>query len=131
MHGLLRVATGGLSFKSPTQFIQKCSLSPQIRGGLSDQLCQALGIEHRLTQPRTPQTNGMVEGFNGRLRQVLRSHHLNSAEDLEKTLHRFVWLYNRHLPQKALGHTAPVQALKDWKMKTPIYSSRRWQSSGT
>lgn len=84
-----------------------------------DQLCQALGVEHRLTKPRTPQTNGMVERFNGRLSQVLRSHHFNSAEDLEKTLHRFVWLYNHHLTQKALGHVAPGQALKDWKMKVP------------
>ena len=84
-----------------------------------DQLCKALGIEHRLTKPKTPQTNGMVERFNGRLSQVLRSHHFNSAEDLEKTLHRFVWLYNHHLPQKALGHEAPVQALKKWKMKAP------------
>jgi hypothetical protein len=33
---------------------------------------------------------------------VLRSHHFNSADDLEKTLHRFVWLYNQHQPQKAL-----------------------------
>ena len=61
----------------------------------------------------------MVERFNGRLSQVLRSHHFNSAEDPEKTLHRFVWLYNHHLPQKALGHEAPVQALKAWKMKVP------------
>ena len=38
---------------------------------------------------------------------------INSAEGLEKTLHRFVWLYNHHLPQKALGHEAPVQALKN------------------
>lgn len=61
----------------------------------------------------------MVERFNGRLSQVLRTHHFNNAEDLEKTLHRFVWLYNHHLPQKALGHVAPVQALKSWKMKAP------------
>ena len=61
----------------------------------------------------------MVERFNGRLSQVLRTHHFNNAEDLEKTLHRFVWLYNHHLPQKALGHVAPVQALKSWKMKVP------------
>ena len=82
-------------------------------------LCQALGIEHRLTKPRHPQTNGMVERFNGRLSQVLRSHHFNGAEDLEKTLHRYVWLYNQHLPQKALGHETPLQALKTWRMKMP------------
>jgi len=32
-----------------------------------DQLCQSLGIEHRLTKPKTPQTNSMVESLNGRL----------------------------------------------------------------
>ncbi len=84
-----------------------------------DRLCQSLGIEHRLTKPKTPQTNGMVERFNGRLSQVLRSHHFNCAEDLERTLHRYVWLYNHQLPQKALGHETPVQALKKWKTKVP------------
>lgn len=48
-----------------------------------DALCEALGIEHRLTRPRTPQTNGMVERFNGRLEQVLWSNHFNSAQNLE------------------------------------------------
>lgn len=89
-----------------------------------DALCDALDIEHRLTKPRTPKTNGMVERFNGRLEQVLRSHHFNSAEDLEKTLHRYVWLYNEHLPQKALNHEAPVQALKRWQTSHPHLFSK-------
>jgi transposase InsO family protein len=84
-----------------------------------DLLCQVLGIEHRLTKPKTPQTNGMVERFNGRLAQVIRSHHFNSAHDIETTLHRFVWLYNEHLPQKALQHVPPVQALKRWRDSHP------------
>jgi transposase InsO family protein len=89
-----------------------------------DALCSALGIEHRLTRPRTPKTNGMVERFNGRLAQVLRSHHFNNAEDLEKTLHRYVWLYNEHLPQKALNHEAPIQALKRWQKSHPDLFSK-------
>lgn len=44
-----------------------------------DQLCQALGVEHCLIKPRTPQTNGMVERFNGRLSQVLRSRTTSTA----------------------------------------------------
>ena len=35
-----------------------------------DVLCQDLGIEHRLTTPRSPQTNAMVERFNGQLGNV-------------------------------------------------------------
>jgi transposase InsO family protein len=89
-----------------------------------DALCDALDIEHRLTKPRTPKTNGMVERFNGRLEQVLRSHHFNSAEDMQKTLHRYVWLYNEHLPQKALNHEAPVQALKRWQKSHPDLFSK-------
>ena len=84
-----------------------------------DALCQALEIEHRLTQPRHPQTNGMVERFNGRLEQVLRSHRFNSAEDLQATLYRYAWLYNEHLPQKGLDHRTPLQALKRWQQSHP------------
>lgn len=84
-----------------------------------DALCQALGIEHRLTKPKHPQTNGMVERFNGRLAQVLKSHRFNSALDLETTLHRFVWLYNEHLPQRALDSSTPIQALKKWQVSHP------------
>jgi len=47
-----------------------------------DTLCAALDIEHRLTPPRSPQTNGMVERFNGRVEDVLQSHHFRSGCDI-------------------------------------------------
>jgi transposase InsO family protein len=84
-----------------------------------DQLCEALGIEHRLTRPGTPQTNGMVERFNGRISQVLNTHRFHSGEELEQTLVRYVWLYNQHLPQKALNHETPIQAMKRWASSHP------------
>lgn len=84
-----------------------------------DQLCEALGIEHRLTQPRTPKTNGMVERFNGRIAEVLATHRFDSAQDLETTLTRYVWLYNHHLPQKAIGHSTPMEAMKKWYAEKP------------
>ena len=78
-----------------------------------DRLCQALGIEHRL-QPRTPRTNGMVERFNGRIADVLKTHRFNSREDMQQTLLRYVALYNHQLPQSALKSKTPMQAMKDW-----------------
>ena len=51
-----------------------------------DQLCRALGIDHRLTRVRRPQTNGMVERFNGRVAEVLKTTSFVSARHLEATL---------------------------------------------
>jgi len=84
-----------------------------------DQLCEALGIEHRLTQPRTPQTNGMVERCNGRISDILKTHHFESGEDLAQTLQCYVVLYNHQLPQPALGSKLPIQAMKEWFKSNP------------
>ena len=73
-----------------------------------DTLCAALEIEHRLTPSRSPQTNDMVERFNGCIEDVLQSHHFRSGEELEATLQRYVWLYNQQLPQSALGSKTPL-----------------------
>ena len=103
-----------------------------------DTLCAALDIEHRLTPPRSPQTNGpplgdckqspagqRVERFNGRIEDVLQSHHFRSGEELETTLHRYVRLYNQELPQSALGSKTPLQAMKDWhKLKSGLFKKQ-------
>jgi hypothetical protein len=96
-----------------------------------DQLCDKLGIAHRLSPPKRPQTNGIplvhfqcaagqrVERFNGRIEEVLQSHHFRSGEQLETTLHRYVLLYNQQLPQSALGSKTPLQAMTDWNKVKP------------
>ncbi len=75
----------------------------------------ALDIDHRLTPPRSPQTNGMVERLNGRIEEVLQSHPFRSGEVLEATLLRYVWLYTQPLLQSALGSKTPLQAMKGWR----------------
>ena len=90
-----------------------------------DTTCQALGIEHRLTRPRTPRTNGMVERFNGRVADVLKTHRFHSGEDLQHTLLRYAWLYNQQLPQSALKCKTPVQAMKDWYQRKPELFNRQ------
>ena len=90
-----------------------------------DRLCQDLGIEHRLTRPRTPKTNGMVERFNGRISDVLNTHRFNSSLDLAQTLLRYSTLYNHHLAQSALKSKTPIQAMKDWHFSNPELFHRR------
>lgn len=90
-----------------------------------DQECQAHGIEHRLIKPGRPQTNGMVERSNGRISDVLATRRYTSSEDLEQALKRYYWLYNHHIPQKALHHQAPIAAMKEWQAKKPELLTKR------
>lgn len=96
-----------------------------------DVRCKALGIEHRLCPPRHPQTNGMVERFNGRISEVLHQTRFASAAQLEATLKNYVKAYNHQIPQRALHHVSPVQALKDWYARMPeLFKKRVYNQTG-
>jgi transposase InsO family protein len=85
-----------------------------------DRICAEAGIEHRLTRPFRPQTNGMVERFNKRLAEALRqatAAERNGGKNRFEThaqrnafIHRFADAYNR-TRLKCLGYRAPLQAL--------------------
>ncbi len=96
-----------------------------------DRLCAGFGIEHRLAPPQRPQTNGMVERFNGRIEDVLQSHRFRSGEDLERTLLRYVRLYNGQLPQSVLKGRTPIDALKDWHQEKPeLFRKKPYNHTG-
>ena len=96
-----------------------------------DKLCAEFSIEHRLTPPKSPRTNGMIERFNGRIEEVLQSHHFRSGEELEITLHRYVWLHNQHLPQSALASRSPLRAMKDWhKLRPELFKKQPYYLPG-
>lgn len=63
--------------------------------------------------------------MEGALADILRTHHFHSGEELEATILRYVWLYNHQLPQKALGHVSPIQAMKQWQRSHPELFNRR------
>jgi len=84
-----------------------------------DKVCAGMDIEHRLAPPRHPQTNGMVERFNGRISELLKQTRFDSRADLETTLLNYLKLYNHYIPQRAIGSKTPTQALKEWQQKKP------------
>ncbi|HHW76161.1 MAG TPA: IS481 family transposase [Xanthomonadaceae bacterium] len=90
-----------------------------------DHVCAAHGIDHRLIKPRHPQTNGMIERFNGRIAEVLKTTTFASARQLETTLQRYLHLYNHYIPQKNLGHVAPITKLKDYYRTKPALFQKR------
>lgn len=55
-----------------------------------DVKCEEEGIEHRLTQPFTPKTNGMVERVNGTIKNntILRFKYQNRKE-MQEELYKF------------------------------------------
>ena len=96
-----------------------------------DQLSLELGMECRLIKSRTRRTNGMVEGFNGCIADVLKTHRFNSREDMEQTLLRYVALYNKQLPQSALESKAPMPAMKEWYQTHPhLFHKRPYEHPG-
>jgi transposase-like protein len=83
-----------------------------------DHVCAAHKIDHRLTRPYRPQTNGLVERFNRRIveaigqqpKRGIAHRHFGSHADRDAFLNRFVHDYNR-TRLKCLGYLAPIQAL--------------------
>ncbi len=73
----------------------------------------------------------MVERFNGRIADVLKTHRFNSREDMEQTLLRYVALYNHQLPQSALKSNTPMQTMKEWYQTHPhLFHKRPYDRPG-
>ena len=101
-----------------TDRLTSTSKTPSGQNGF-DLVCVSLGIEHRLCPPRHPQTNGMVERFNGRISEIVNQTRFASAAELDDTLAHYLSTYNHLIPQRALKHQSPIQALKQWRTEKP------------
>jgi transposase InsO family protein len=87
-----------------------------------DQLCARHRIEHRLTRPFRPQTNGLVERFNRRLAEAVAAKPAIARNDGKNKfashaqrnafLYAFVADYNR-TRLKCLNYRAPADALRN------------------
>jgi len=84
-----------------------------------DLKCKENNIEHRLIRPRHPQTNGMVERFNGRIAKIIKTTRFQSASELRDTLKTYLYTYNHMLPQRALDGRVPIEVLVDYYQKEP------------
>ena len=91
----------------------------------------ALQIEYRLAPPRHPQTNGIIERFNGRISDIVGQTRFSSAAELESTLQHCARTYNSSIPQRALHHRSPIQALKSWQVERPdLFIKRVYEQAG-
>ena len=96
-----------------------------------DQICRANGIEHRLTKPNHPWTNGQVERMNRTIKEAtVNRYHYETHDQLRQHLADFVTAYNFARRLKTLRGLTPYEAIcKAWTtepqrfISNPIHQS--------
>ncbi len=84
-----------------------------------------------MIKARPPQTNGMIERFNGRISEVVQQTRFGSIAELKETLLGYMTLYNHHIPQRALNHRPPMAVMKEWQHKAPeLFVKRVYKQAG-
>src|SRR5579863_6127887 len=82
----------------------------RMRGHPFDRLCWEHGIEHRLTKPNHPWTNGQVERMNRTLKEAtVRRYHYETHGQLRSHLADFVAAYNFGRRLKTLKGLSPYE----------------------
>jgi transposase InsO family protein len=78
---------------------------------LFDRICRENGIEHLLTQPRSPTTTGKIERFHRTLRGefLAQARPFTSLRTAQQALDEWVSYYNSQRPHRALGMATPAE----------------------
>jgi transposase InsO family protein len=101
---------------------------PRIRDGRTarhrshpfDEICRSNGIDHRLTKPNHPWTNGQVERMNRTLKEAtVNRYHYESPDQLRSHLDDFVTAYNFGRRLKTLKGLSPYEYVCQTWMQQP------------
>lgn len=85
-----------------------------------DVMCHRHGIEHRLTKPFHPWTNGQVERMNRTIKEAtVRAFHYTSLGQLQSHLKDYLWAYNSARPLRALKGKTPIGFILEQWQKEP------------
>ncbi len=80
------------------------------RGHPFDRACQSHGIEHRLTKPNHPWTNGQVERMNRTIKEAtVQRYYYDSHDQFRRHLDEFVAAYNFGRRLKTLKGLTPYE----------------------
>jgi len=121
----------GLEFTNTLSVSKK--REPCTKPSKMDEVCEKENIDHRLTKPNTPKTNGMVERANGIVKSntILKEQYTNK-QAMQTALMQFLvfyMLYRRHGSLKReLGVKTPFEAVKKWfELKPEIFLEKPLQ----
>ena len=89
----------------------------RLRGHPFDRACQRHGIEHRLTKPNHPWTNGQVERMNRTIKDAtVKRYHYDRHDQLRSHLDDFISAYNFARRLKTLKGLTPYENICNvWK----------------
>ena len=83
---------------------------PEFISRILDQWAYLNGVELDFSRPGKPTDNGLIEAFNGRLRQeCLNESWFLSLEDAREKIETWRQEYNRERPHGALGNLTPLE----------------------
>ncbi|XP_033729482.1 uncharacterized protein LOC117318627 [Pecten maximus] len=90
----------------------------QFTSNLMKEISRVLSIRQLTTTPYHPQCNGLVERFNGTLKQMLRKMSAERPKDWDRYLNSLLFAY-REVPQESLGFS-PFEMLYGRAVRGPM-----------
>jgi transposase InsO family protein len=93
---------------------------------LFDAICRENGIEHLLTQPRSPTTTGKIERFHRSLRAEFLSEQkpFSNLKTAQQALDEWVSYYNTTRPHQGLDMATPAEKFAAGAVLRPVSVSR-------
>ena len=109
------------------QFVQRERGTPGLTfPHIFGRVCQENGIEHRLTKPYHPWTNGQAERMVRTIKEAtVKSFHYASINELRRHVRDWLTAYNFAKQLKALKFRTPYEAVEElWKSKPDIFNTK-------
>ena len=102
---------------------------------LFDRICRENGVDHILTQPRSPTTTGKIERFHRSLRVEFNTRQVfRNLKTAQEALDEWVTYYNTQRPHQALGDATPESRFRSGgselrhQLRHPQREGEQWVS---
>ena len=114
---------------SPAEIRQMLADKQLFRAHSFELACALLDIDHRLTKPAHPWTNGQVERMNRTIKEAtVRRFHYDTHDQLERHLADFVAAYNFAKRLKTLKGLTPYEFMcKSWHSQPELFNANPLQ----
>ena len=108
----------GVAFTEQPRY--RKGITQRFSAHIFDRVCQEHGIEHRLTKPYHPWTNGQAERMNRTVKEAtIKAFHYPQFDALQAHVLAFITAFNFAKHLKALRWRTPFKAICDAWFQTP------------